>query len=84
MPSITEIRMRRAEAVPEVRVDEAGQAGAAELVGAGRGELTTTPVGVRASFHSTNTRPWPCLSSPRFSPTYFVPRSSSTTLPSAL
>src|SRR6185437_7018919 len=50
------------------------------------GELrgTTTPVGVRASVQSTKSRELPCWTSPRVSPTSFVPRSRSTTVPSAL
>ena len=48
------------------------------------GELsgTTTPAGVRASVQSTKTREDPCCTWPRVSPMSFVPRSSSTTLPS--
>src|ERR1700733_7388621 len=45
---------------------------------------TMTPVGVRASVHRTNTRDEPCCTSLCVSPTSFVPRSSNTTLPSAL
>jgi len=41
-----------------------------------------TPVGVRASFHSTKTRAEPCCTWPRVSPTSLVPRSNSTTSPS--
>ena len=44
----------------------------------------TTPVGVRASVQSTATRRWPWRTSERVSPTRLVPRSRSTTVPSAL
>ena len=43
-----------------------------------------TPVGVRASLQRTKIRELPCWTCPRVSPTSFVPRSSSTTVPSAL
>ena len=49
----------------------------------GESSGTMTPEGVRASVHSTNTRACPCCTCPRVSPTSLVPRSSSTTLPSA-
>ena len=41
-------------------------------------------MGVRASVQSTKRRAAPCCTSPRVSPTNFVPRSNSTTLPSLL
>src|SRR3984957_15841756 len=49
----------------------------------GEASGTTTPVGVRASVQSTNSLGAPWATSPRVSPTSLVPRSKSTTLPSA-
>ena len=45
----------------------------------GEASWITMPPGVRASVHNTNTRACPCFTSPRVSPTSFVPRSRRTT-----
>ena len=84
-PSMTRDQDRRAEALPEVPVRPRPAVPSARARRCpARRAATTTPVGVRASVHSTKTRAAPCRTWPRVSPTSFVPRSSSTTVPSAL